>query len=70
MTVFICIICRSSKSYYTPINKNEIHLNFIPNFLYGVQFICEAIELDKVGHSVVNLYFRNKTILYLMIKTP
>ena len=46
-----------------PINKNEIHLNFIPNFPDGVQFICEAI-----GHSVVNFYFRNKTILYLMIK--
>ena len=53
-----------------PINKNEIHLNFIPNFPDGVQFICEAIELDKVGHSVVNFYFRNKTILYLMIKPP
>ena len=53
-----------------PINKNEIHLNFIPNFPDGVQFICEAIELDKVGHSVVNFYFRNKTIMYLMIKPP
>ena len=69
MTIFTCIICRGLKSYYyIPINKIEIHLNFIPKF--GVQFICEAIELDKVGHSVVNLYFRNKTILYLMIKTP
>ena len=52
------------------LNKNEIHLNFIPNFPDGVQFICEAIELDKIGHSVVNFYFQNKTILYLMIKPP